>query len=619
MAMKCTDILIIYWDVETIGFGGEAVCSQWCYSYGNATENAPLFYEGYSCIENNFREIKDLWISLGSPKIRLYAHNAAFDLMRTKIQLEGSNFKAVMVQGAMIAAKLEWDGMEIECRDSLRLLSSPLSDLADSLCPELPKLEMNHLVGYIQGDPKCQDYAKRDVVSLRGVLKSYAKLINEPVDKLKFTASGQSLYLFKKLFELDNGKYRPANKDFNQKIVMYYYNGGRIFIRNGHSPIEIMTCVSLDITSSYPYQMREQKFPKPGVSPNEQRSIPKNVGRYFVHVKVTDYDNLLPVLPYRECYEDIGRTGVLYPHGTFESYITDMEYEWVLKNQPNTKIEVLWCISWHKKDCTHWLRPYINEYYGLKEKGDEMNKIVPKSGEALRTVGKLQCNGLYGKFAQKYVEGDGETTMWGDATMLQVFGESGLDHRNAHISAFITGGARCALYDAIIFFGVENIVMCDTDSVKIYEHVYKSKGKMPNEGSKLGEWKNEGTYKDLQVIAPKVYIGVHDGKLEIKCKGLPMSGIAHITVDGITTTYKRSKVCLDQNKEVDKKYMLLIATAARKLSPTFVGYAKKPTKLKTFTRTGVMAIEGTKQMSTPYNVKGMDYVDGRYKIPVISR
>lgn len=607
--------LTIFWDTETEnGFIGHSIASQWCFVYGDNTTNEPQLYEGYDCILDMFNAIHDLWLELDKPEICLYAHNAAFDLMRTRSQLPNSVFKATLVCGQMVAGKLLYKDMTINCRDSMRLLPESLDKLSKSLTPELPKLQMNHLIGYEIGNPEDQDYAKRDVETLRAVLITFAKIINQPLEKLKFSAAGQAFFMMKKIYEEDNGKYRALPKELNQLFLAKFYFGGRIYIRHNHNPLEICDTESLDITSSYPFQMAEQVFPIPGVKPARLSYVPSAKGRFFVSVKVKDYNNTLPIFPFRK--ED---GGVIYPHGSFTAQISDIEYYHLRKYDIDTfrRLEVVECLFWGIDKCSKWLKKYIDLYYQLKQEGDRLNKNVKGSGDALRTVAKLLLNSIYGKFAQKYVE-QAEEVAWAGGEHLEIFPETNNDHRNAHISAFITAGARCHLYEAIEYYGHENVVYSDTDSIKVYKHVYESKPKMAKEGDYLGSWKPEGEYKGLQVIAPKVYIGIHvekgEEKLEIKAKGLPMKNITNVIIDGTKTRLARSSVNPDINNKSDKKAAQMIAEAARSLKEVKVSYAHKPLKLKSFVKSGEYAATSLKTMSYPDTVKGMEFNRNVYKI-----
>ena len=207
--------LTIFWDTETIGFSGESVSSQFCYMYGDDNQNEAVLYEGYDCIENTLQNIKQLWLDFNKPVIVMYAHNAAFDIMRIKGQVDNTVFRAVLVAGQLIAGKLIYDDLTINCRDSIRLLPDSLARLTSSLSPDLPKLQMNHDIGYEIGNPDDQDYAKRDVISMRAVLLNFALLADIPFEKLKFSAAGQSFNMAKKIYETDNG---------NKHYVLLYIN-----------------------------------------------------------------------------------------------------------------------------------------------------------------------------------------------------------------------------------------------------------------------------------------------------------------------------------------------------------------------------------------------------------
>lgn len=611
--------LFVFWDTETEdGFIGESICSQHCTLF-SGDETEPKIHEGYDSIYQTFEDIYKQARELKAKHVILYAHNASYDLMRTKDNLPNSQLKIQLVTGQMVAGVMFYRDLKIECRDSMRLLPQSLAKLAQSLTPELPKLDMNHLTGYEIGNSEHQEYAKRDVVTLRAILKKFASLIEQPIDKLKFSAAGQAFALFRSMYGTQD--YRAVSRETNEFFLKHVYVGGRIYIRNNHNPLELNDTISLDETSAYPTMMQRDIFPLPGKEPKKSSWLPDNVGRYFVKVKVSNYESELPIIPYR-VFDANGETKTtFYPLGSFTSYLSDHEHEF-LKKQLGKRyrlvVKEIQFIYWDKGICSKWLKPYIDKYYQLKAEGDRLNNIEKGSGEALRTVAKLFLNSLYGKFAQKYVDDGGESISFNGGEDIEVFGQSTNDHRNAHISAFITASARVALYEAVTHYGASNVIYCDTDSIKVLKNVYESCKKLPTEGDFLGSWKPEGEYRKLQVIAPKVYLADHDGKLEIKAKGLPMKGITAVAVNGTLKKLKRSTVSQDVNDKVDKLAAEIIRHAAYNLSDIKVYYGHKPNKLKTFTKTGEYATTSIKTMSKPEMVTGMYYDGDVYKFHVIN-
>jgi hypothetical protein len=260
--------------------------------------------------------------------------------------------------------------------------------------------------------------------------------------------------------------------------------------------------------------------------------------------------------------------------------------------------------------------------------------VCPRTGDAMRTTGKGMANTPYGKFAQKYAEHT--HVFWGNENSDPDFSEDGNtpdeknvdsnDHRNVSVSAFITGAARYQLYKAILFYGEGGVVYSDTDSIKVTVEAFKKYGLMPDaskeRGAKLGGWKNEGMYKDLMILAPKVYMGyhneTHDGdltnenqkgefNLEIVAKGLPLKGITAI----IDKTFFINDYEGDTFKKKEKKQIKavkdFIYSSTLNGEIVTVNYAAKPTKVKSYKRNNSFTYEPHKTITTPDKVNGYDF------------
>jgi hypothetical protein len=603
--MKKTPLPIYFLDTETLGFGGRAICLT---SVGLNDVEAKAFV-GFDCIEDGINSIVD-----ENPQadiIRVYFHNAGFDLMRFKDQLDGC-VVSIQQNGTMfISGAIAYRNKILVIRDSLALLPSSLKKLSQSFCPELPKMELDFTENDFDiTDEYHLDYAKRDVIALRLIVTRFAEVLGVKVDKLAITAASQSFKLMKKSISDNFGEYRPSTRKENDDYRKYYF-GGRIYIRDGHCIDSNFETVSIDITSSYPQQMRGFIYPKAGKSPKIAHGVipsPAFKGRFLVTVKVTNYRAELPLLPVRV------NDAPVYPHGSFESHITDHEYTLLTETKEYDSLEIGRVLWWSCNECDYIFKPYVTEAYKLKLKGDVLNKQEKGSGEALRTVGKLNLNSPYGKLAQRYLdEQDSGLIGWGDDyENLSPFGKemnsTPNDHRNVHLAAMITASGRCQLYRAIRYYGAQNVIYCDTDSVKVLKEVYDKLPTYHEIGEDLGQWKPEGIYHELRVIAPKVYVAnvEEGGKFhnEVKSKGTPPNMITHFESDGILFKPKKTG-----NKEKDKALCsdMFYALMQSHKHTLVISYGEKPTRLKTYINTGIMAHKSHKTVTNPCMVKAMRF------------
>lgn len=599
--------MIGFLDTETEqGFLGEAVCCQFLVCDNEGIDLIPASYKlGYGCITESLDLMVEALSTREDKELKIYVHNLSYDLMR--IISEGLPCEVVMNGASVIYVNTEYDGFKFKFVDSLNLLPSSLDSLSKSfLPPELRKKKKENMEEFDANNPEDIEYALFDVIALKNIILSFAKLINVKPDKLKLTASSQSFSFLQKEFKelaiktprLNNpkGLWNATPKKLNEELRNNYYFGGRIYIRNGHNILERFDTKSFDITSSYPGQMKKYSFPIPGISPVRFKKIPKFGGRYVLELKVIEYYQDLPCVPYRQ------QNGtVTYPHGTFKAFLSDIEFMFIEKTYKDFKYEIIEVLFWEDKKCYKWAEPYIDKYYGMKLHGDELNKLEKNSGDAQRTVGKLFLNAPYGKAAQKYSD---NKPMYFNMESKTEEQKEPKDHRNPIFSILITAGGRVQLYEMINYYGAQNVIYSDTDSVKVLNEAYNEKPPYPFINDELGGWKYEGDYNELVVSAPKVYAGKHEGKIEIKAKGLTLKNLLFLNDK--------------KNKETGEQLLETMYNLIADNKPITARYAHKPKKLKGFANDrSSFALASTRSITRPENVTGYDFKDNVYTVKVI--
>lgn len=602
-------------DTETEnGFLGEAICCQYLVCTDDGEDIiTPSYKVGYGCIKESLIHIQQIFEHDDTPELRIYVHNLTYDLMR--LASENIPLVVAMNGGEVISAETTIDNLRVTFLDSYKLLPASLDNLSKSfLPPELRKKKKENMENFDIESEEDLEYALFDVIALKHILLEFGKIIGVNVSKLKRTAPSQAFDFLKKSYSEQarntprwknpKGQWKATPKDFNLLIAAKFYYGGRIYIRDNHSIYELNDAESLDITSSYPYQMKLYKFPLPSIKPVVFAKIPPMKGRFFIQIYVKDYYQDIPCIPYRQ-----KNGSVCYPHGSFNGFISDIEYNFINKHYKlNHEVVKVW--FWSEDKCANWSEPYIDEYYEMKLNGDKLNEIESGKGNALRTVGKLFLNSPYGKAAQKYsdfkplcLNGAKEETEEREIP----------DHRNPAFSAFITAGGRVQLYEMIQYYGAQNVIYSDTDSVKVVKSIYDSKPKHPQETDLLGGWKNEGTYTGLVVSAPKVYAGIHDGEIEIKAKGLSMRGLLKLNGNA----HKRK--LNETEKEREKRLIEELYKLIKRNEVVKAEYSAKPKKMKGFVNdTSSFALTSSRSITRPENVTGYTFNGIRYSVKVIN-
>ncbi len=629
--------LIVALDTETAGFRGDILSVQLLLNHPAHSKEPLVFIDGHQeCVRQAFDYLNKV-VEEHKNTIKdchIFIHNAAFDLPRICHALPAGRLLATTSGSAFVSGVFEYNGTRYMVKDTMRMMAGSLRSLAKSFAPHLPKLEISHFEGFCPTDPAHIEYAKRDVEALMAILEAYAKIHGKSIDQLRSTAPSEAFAKLTGMVYDDDGVHVTNVKGAAKNINLFFqnraYTGGRIHIKERMELGCEYEVVSFDITSSYPYEMMRQKFPL-GVAPKvAKRRLPNNVGRYFVHIRVEGYNADMPMLPYRVNNAETGiKEHAYFPRGDFETIITDDEYNYFLENNGGAKHEVIEFIYWHKRDCHHYFRHYVEEWKRVKEEGDAMNKVEKGSGDAKRTLGKLMLNSPYGKLAQKYDMGAPVLYILGQCGLRKAteeeyaeFGEddySPKDRRMAYNAAFITAGARINLLKPFLSFGVNAVLYCDTDSAKIlkevFDRVVAEKGYPDfldvNGTGEFGKWKNEGTYWFIPAGA-KVYMLKSFGKdgkpeYELKAKGFPTRGIEKLVIG--EKEYHTPEITNDEvgrRWEEDCKEMIYNGLLQRQ--KIIAHYVTRPTAFKTaMTGSENTATESVQTLFDPTKTTGYDY------------
>lgn len=604
-----TDFLFL--DIETAGFSTEirlinAFHVKRIKPNGHSQNRAYRWVEqGHLtgvCIEQFLDSVSDA----GIHNARVYGHNVGFDVRYFLHEMKSVGIKYVasfnMNCSVLLAGKLYVPEYKLllEFRDSMRLAPMGLDKFAQSFCPEFPKLPSPDFANC--STDELIPYCRRDCEIVYRGLQTFSSEMGTKLERLPLTIPSLAFAKLRKLGDTLHGVQRNSglHREYND-ILRDYYFGGRIYIAEGVKIDSHYDVVSLDITSSYPAQMLRYKYPKneaPNIY-NKPKSLPTD-GRYFAQIKIYGYTPALPIIPYRQ-----PTGGVTYPRGTFEAFLSDIELQFIIEKQTGQyeKIDILQVIHWRDDQCAYWLRDFVEVYYKIKLRGDEMNSRESGSGELYRTIGKLLLNSAYGKFAEKYHAGDdGVIYHANDCEDVETVDfesetEETTDRRNVAIAALITASGRVQLAEMIDYYGARNVIYCDTDSVKIIKSVFESTPKHPLINNDLGGWKNEGEYHGFTVIAPKLYYGLHNGKPELKAKGMRTTK---------TGSIKFAKLVFSGDDLIKNDYSAI--TTALSIGAIVKAYFEPmPTQIRTFLKSGQLAEEQFRSFTHPNNVTGFDY------------
>jgi len=222
---------------------------------------------------------------------------------------------------------------------------------------------------------------------------------------------------------------------------------------------------------------------------------------------------------------------VIFPVGSFWAYLCSEGVRYALEHGHLWYVDKI-CVY----DSDFIFVDYVNYFYELKQRyTQEGNKIMAR-------IAKDFLNSLYGKFAQRapLIDEEVEVTFDGysrEETLDMVTGKSEIvtrmlnkiivqwgdeisDKSFVAIAAHVTEYARFHLWRIIRDIGVDHVLYCDTDSVKIRKSdLHRVKYKI--DPYELGALKVEEEFEKFTIYGPKDY----ETENIVKMKGVPSSAI----------------------------------------------------------------------------------------------
>jgi len=500
------DILVCAADVETEGLGGDLLMVQWGFLGQIKCATGP----------NAVSEFFEDFLSMPKPAI-WFLHFAQYDWRYFLDYLENED---LIVE---IGLRTETDIYEIRCkrtkedewsimRDSYALWSHPLSKLADSFCPELPKLEID-IENFDATNPEHIEYAKRDVQILLVGLPRLFDMIQEHFGVVpSATAAGTALKAWQKSLPKDK-IFDCSRWDEKEQFIRQGYYGGLVFLT---SNLPHQDCLTFDRNSSYPAAMMEHGIPV-GQAQYTTEFEDTYPGFYRVRVKAPD-DLIVPILPARN-----KRDAMRWYRGEFETVVSSQELQFAVKHG----YEIIDLFEGFFFETVEFPFDDVINLCRI------IRKNFPDSTES--QVAKLIQNSLYGKFGSRrertrllhFSQLDDEEMIgaipFDDAGKWYVKKELDEDMRCLpQWAAFITANARLALLKEVYKIGPENVIYGDTDSITIKRG---HEGQI-DIGVDYGQWKLEKEWRIFRAIAPKVYSGIlADGTFKGAAKGLPKKGV----------------------------------------------------------------------------------------------
>jgi hypothetical protein len=364
---------------------------------------------------------------------------------------------------------------------------------------------------YNKNKKQVEAYLKEDCINLAKAIEKFEEITST---KIKATIASTAFSYFFNNFQKDL-KFQRQD-DFLKSFLRKGYFGGRteVFKRYGEN------LFYYDINSSYPYIM--QKFEMPLSEIEFTKEYRKNrIG--FYDIVVTDYNVNMPYIAKK------WEGKLLYPLGTFQAYVTNLEIEELIKDKQ--KFKVVRGFVFHK--IQNIFKDYIDYFYNMKMQAKSDNN------QALYWISKIFMNSLYGKFGER--EEKQKIVKLSDKELFDLIQKGRKvypfspknklyylddviksDKIQIQIASWITAFARFRLYRImrkLVNNGFE-VYYCDTDSIvtNASEAQMKMLG-IPIDDLNLGALKLENEIQRGYFLLPKFYNIIVNNKSKSKNKG----------------------------------------------------------------------------------------------------
>lgn len=406
-------------------------------------------------------------------------------------------------------------------------------------------------------DDKQMTYIFNDVIILGQSHIHYSDMFpNFDYSKITFSMNILDSYLNSELTRLQllnkygnqefiNSKYRFGEENYYDYVKSFYRGGLNMYNSKYVGQLVHDDCFSIDINSSYPFVMYNEKIPtylRDYDIYNQEQFISVDTNNQDIYTLYRMTKESFNIFILNDIKSDIIKQ-ILVKYYSNHDYVNINTFTLkLIERITDINIKQLPVISWITYDCEYFgARDIIHENYFIKTQGklknkiemrtpydytitDEKNDTVYSQEEIL--LSKTVLNGLYGipalrshfnLFRLNELQ-EIENTVNGYKN----------NERNILFSTFVTSVALFNLLTPLFSLTQSEIddcfIYCDTDSLYLKK---KIKDKLPHElfdKISLGKWDIENeTIKGIYVLNHKkyAYYSLDDNKIHVKSGGIP--------------------------------------------------------------------------------------------------
>lgn len=412
--------------------------------------------------------------------------------------------------------------------DSLKKLPFPVRKIAEDFNLPIQKLEIDY------NEERNDDHilTEQEIEYVLHDVKIIAMALQIQIEQnlTKITNGSDALNDFKrtiskKQFEINF----PILDIQTDKDIRQAYRGGFTYVNPKFQNKDIKNGIVFDVNSLYPSVMYDKPLPY-GLplffngQYEHDEMYPLFIQNFTCEFKVKkDY---IPTIQLKNNLSFIPNEYITESKEQVNLVLTSVDLELFFEHYDVWNIEYI--NGWKFKQCVGIFKPYI----------DKWGKVKKENKGAIRQLAKLMLNSLYGKFGTN-PDVTGKIPYLDDENVVKwKLGEKEMrDPIYIPMGVFITAWARHKTistaqlcFDRFIYADTDSLHLVGTDIPKAIEHIIDDK--------ELGYWAHESTFTRARFIRQKTYIEEIDGKINVKCAGMPDTIKSRVTWDNFHKGFK---------------------------------------------------------------------------------
>ncbi len=533
-------------------------------NYFERDKDGTISREKWELFESNI----ELWAFIfdkayDKSTLYVFGHNVYFDLQCSGFfhiaTEQGWKLKFIYDKGLTFIMSIFKDKKKIKVISTTNFYDTSLKKIGESLGIEKMKVDFDS-----DTEEYKQAYCKNDVLITRIALLKYLDFIDEhDMGNFAMTKASQAFNAYRHRFshvnicvhketdilELERASYLGGR---NEAFELGELKGGPFY--------------HYDINSMYPFVMASNEYPTRLID------MAENISVSMLENYLTDYCAIADVLIDTDeaayGYRHDGK--IIFPKGKLKLQLCTGSLKYAIAHNHIKKVNK---VAFYEKD--YIFREYVDYFYRLKREYKESgNKVYTK-------IVKIFLNSLYGKFGQKNsideITYDDENNgyyriecydletgeRWTETEVLHTkiiqTGDEEAKTSIVAIPSHVTDYARLVLWELIKQVGYNNVLYCDTDSIKTRE---KDKGRISYkiDNYELGALSLEQVTNSFTIYGCKDYKTETDEKI----KGVPKN---YERINNNTFKYKFfPRMNTHLRKEIDDHYIIgnVIKTNYRK-------------------------------------------------------